>query len=122
MDLADGNYKLGATYEWDDLDSSPTASGKAELLAKLKGMITCGYEVRKHEAGVRPSSGDRRPIIGQHPAIPGMYIFNGLGTKGMMLAPWFAANFVNFCQQKGPLHPDVDVGRFYTLYDAGKKA
>lgn len=120
MRLADGRYKVGATYEWADLTEGSTKKGLAELEQKLAQMINCNYQVTAHQAGVRPSSIDRRPIIGAHPEYKNLFIFNGLGTKGVMLAPYFAKKFVNFYLQKEALPNDIVVDRFYQLY-ANKK-
>lgn len=116
MDLGEGNYTVGATYVWDDLEPVPTQKGMSELHQKIRNMITCDYSLVSHQAGIRPSSLDRRPLIGAHPLYPNLFVFNGLGTKGVMLAPFFAENFVNFLLQKEPLHKDVNVSRFYRNY------
>ncbi|MCW3075505.1 MAG: dependent oxidoreductase [Bacteroidetes bacterium] len=79
-------------------------------------MISSEYQILKHEAGVRPSSKDRRPIVGPHPLHSNMHVFNGLGTKGVMLAPYFANNFVLFYLQKQPLNPEINIKRFYNLF------
>lgn len=121
MDQPDGNYKVGATYEWADLTEEKSQKGLAELEEKLAQLINCQYTVLDHQAGVRPSSSDRRPIIGPHPQYNNLFIFNGLGTKGVMLAPYFAKKFVNFYLQKETLPPEVNVGRFYSLYAGEKK-
>ncbi len=115
MDLGNNNFKMGATYDWNDLNQTASPKGYKELEEKLKQLITCAYTINKHEAGIRPSSIDRRPIVGSHPNFKNMFVFNGLGTKGIMLAPFFANNFVNFYHQKHSLNSDVDVKRFYHL-------
>lgn len=112
-------FKVGATYNWEDLTDNTTEEGKNELQQKLNHLISCDYQITKHQAGVRPSSVDRRPIIGQHPKYKNLQIFNGLGTKGVMLAPYFANKFVHFYQQKQPLIKEVNVERFYNLYKNG---
>jgi glycine oxidase len=109
-------FLTGSTYAWDDLSQQATPKGEEELKQKLTQLITSPYSVINHQAGIRPSSSDRRPIIGAHPKHKNMFIFNGLGTKGVMLAPYFAKNFVNFYLQKQPINKDVDVTRFYNLY------
>lgn len=40
--------------------------------------------------GIRPASRDRRPYIGPHPLDSRLVVFNGLGTKGLSLAPYCA--------------------------------
>lgn len=118
MDIAPGLYKTGATYEWQDLSERLTEKGRQELIEKLGQMTTCAYTITKQEAGVRPSSIDRRPLIGRHPKYGNLYVFNGLGTKGVMLAPFFSNNFVNFYLQQETMHREADLSRFYSLYDA----
>jgi glycine oxidase len=112
----DGDYTLGATYNWDELNDVPTESGKEELLEKLRGISNASFTILNHKAGVRPSSKDRRPIIGAHPQYGNVFVFNGLGTKGVMLAPYFSKNFVHFLLGKSPLHDEVSVSRFYPLF------
>jgi glycine oxidase len=113
-------FKTGATYEWQQLDDQPTEKGRKEVCSRLDQMISCAYKVIDHEAGVRPSSIDRRPIIGAHPEHKNMFVFNGLGTKGVMLAPFFAKKFVNFCLRQEKMMDEVDVKRFYHLYGSKK--
>jgi hypothetical protein len=116
MDLENGTFKLGATYEWHDLTDDTSEKGLNELKLKLTQLVNCNYTIVSHSAGVRPSSNDRRPVIGKHPAHSNLFIFNGLGTKGVMLAPYFAKKFVNFYLQKEVLSKDVNVDRFYSHY------
>lgn len=112
--LNNDTYKVGATYNWKELNENISDEGLAELKTKIEQMITAPYQVIKHHAGVRPSSIDRRPIIGVHPKLSNAFVFNGLGTKGVMIAPYFAKNFVNFYLKKEALDPEVSVERFYS--------
>lgn len=105
-------FKTGATYNWDSLNDTPTEEGKTELELKLKKMMKADYTIIRHEAGVRPSGTDRRPIIGPHPENQTLLIFNGLGAKGVMLSPFFADHFINYLEGKNPLNKEVDVARF----------
>lgn len=118
LPLGNKRYKVGATYNWNDLTENPTEEGKQELTEKLKKITTAAYTILKHEAGIRPSSSDRRPIIGKHPQHKNMFVFNGLGTKGVMLAPYVTKNFVNYYLNNSVLHPETDVARFYKHYHA----
>ncbi len=110
-------YRVGATYEWNLLSDRPTPEGLAELKTKLKAMTDQPYSLIKHEAGIRPSSIDRRPLVGAHPHYRNLFIFNGLGTKGVMLAPYLTENFVNFFLKGQELLPEANVKRFYHLYE-----
>ena len=121
MDLGNDHYKIGATYEWKDLNDQITAKGLQDLENKIRQMTSASYQVLSQEAGVRPSSIDRRPIVGKHPVHSHLHVFNGLGAKGVMLAPYFTENFVYFYLQKQHLHQEVDVKRFYHLYGSSTK-
>ena len=65
-----------------------------------------------HTAGIRPTVNDRRPLIGLHPEHRSLGVFNGLGTKGVMLAPFFAKQFAGFLEHALPLNKEVDIARF----------
>lgn len=117
MDLAEGHYLVGATYEWEQLNDRPSETARRELEQRTAAMLSGGFEVLDHLAGVRPSSLDRRPVIGSHPKHRRLFVFNGLGSKGVMLAPWFALKFVHFLQQSGTLPREADVARFYRHHE-----
>jgi glycine/D-amino acid oxidase-like deaminating enzyme len=104
---------VGATYEWKNLTDDPTPEGLIELETKLRMLITSAFKVINHEAGIRPSVIDRRPVIGSHPTFKNIHLFNGFGTKAVMLAPYYANQFVNQFQQKENLDDEVNVSRFY---------
>ena len=117
MDTAPQHYRVGASYNWEMLNDELSEEGRDDLISKLKQITSLPYTVLNHKAGVRPSSIDRRPVLGQHPKHPELFIFNGLGTKGVMLAPYFADKFVLFLLQKQALPAEVDVKRHYHLYN-----
>ncbi|WP_373511662.1 NAD(P)/FAD-dependent oxidoreductase [Persicitalea sp.] len=115
--LRDNEYRVGATYSWHDLDWETTEDGKAYLENKLRLLITGNYEIKGQRAGVRPSCKDRRPLIGIHPEHVAVGIFNGLGTKGVTLAPYFADEFVNHLCRDKELNPEANIARYFSLYD-----
>lgn len=91
-----GMWKAGANYDWENLDSEPTDAGKEEVLSKLKTWVEDGaipMEVVNHEAGVRPIIRNSRPLVGFHPEMPQVGFFNGLGSKGTLMAPAVAEHF-----------------------------
>lgn len=109
----DGDFKLGATYAWYTQDPTPTEEAKAELLENYKLLSSAPIEITAHEGGIRPAVADRRPLIGEHPTHKGLYIFNGLGSKGCMIAPYFAIEFVDFLSGEGKIDKEADIQRFY---------
>jgi glycine/D-amino acid oxidase-like deaminating enzyme len=51
--------------------------------------------------------------MGKHPQKKGMFIFNGLGSKGFVQAPYWANHFVDWLEGRIPnLDPKVNVSRF----------
>ncbi len=110
-------FKMGSTYDWSEFNETPTEKGGSELKEKLKGLITTPYTIVKHQAGIRPSTLDRRPIIGPHPQYKNLFVFNGLGTKGVMLAPYLSKNFVYFYLNKSTLNTDVNIKRYYPKFN-----
>ncbi|MDX5320277.1 MAG: FAD-binding oxidoreductase [Bacteroidota bacterium] len=87
---ADGRFRVGSTYEWNAEDLNPTEAGRQELMQKLKSLLPeKKMEVTRQEAGARPTTKDRRPLIGSL-SEPGLYVFNGLGSRGVLLVPYLA--------------------------------
>lgn len=105
-------YRVGATYHWTQKDDLPTIEAKEELLSQLDILINCKYEVIDHQAGVRPTVKDRRPLLGEHPIHKNMYILNGLGTRGVMLAPYLSKIMFEFITNKTPISKEIDVKRY----------
>lgn len=111
--LPEGNqqFRVGATYVWDKINEEITADGKAELLQKLEKLIQTPYHVVEQKAGIRPSTKDRRPILGKHTELPQLAILNGMGTKAVLLAPYFAKQLFEHLYLGIKIHPEVDINR-----------
>jgi hypothetical protein len=116
MPLENKTFKVGATYNWDQQDDRITAEARQELESKLKKLLIAPYHIVSQGAGVRPSVIDRRPVLGRHPVHELLYVFNGMGTKGVMLAPYFAKQLADFISGKGILEPEADVQRFNKFF------
>ncbi len=88
--LGDDIFWIGSTYEWEFKDGSPSAAKRDELVGFLERYLRVSYEVIDHRAAVRPSTKYRRPFVGEHPEHERLLIFNGLGTKGISIGPYWA--------------------------------
>ncbi len=110
--LGNDIYKVGATYNWEDKTITPTQSAKEELITDLKELIQCDFEIIDHLAGIRPTVKDRRPMLGSHPIHKNIYLLNGLGTRGVMLAPAMAKMLYEYIENKTTLNSYVDINRF----------
>jgi glycine oxidase len=78
---------LGSTYEWSFDSELPDSKGFAKLTTELNQLIHMPYQVLSHNAGLRPTTKDRRPIIRSHELYKNIWCVNGLGTKGALWAP-----------------------------------
>lgn len=110
--LGNGVFWAGGSYQWHFPHLLPSEGEKNFILNHLKEMLAAPFEVIGHRAGVRPTVKDRRPLVGQSQANPKFFIFNGLGTKGALLAPYWAAHFAQHLLEGKPLDAAVDIRRF----------
>ncbi|NBC84184.1 MAG: FAD-dependent oxidoreductase [Bacteroidetes bacterium] len=107
-------FLLGSTYKRiNQLDYSLHSAEKQLLLSKFENVLDLSYKIIQHTMGVRPTMKDRRPVLGAHPEYPNLHVFNGLGTKGVMLAPYFAREMLHKLENpKYNLNKEVDLIRF----------
>jgi glycine/D-amino acid oxidase-like deaminating enzyme len=110
--MGDGTYYVGATYDWSDDEQKATVSKRSYLIGNLEKSITSSFEIIDQIVGIRPTVVDRRPLIGEHATHKGMYVFNGMGAKGLSLAPYFASQLIANIEEGIPLHPEVAISRF----------
>jgi len=115
LPLGNNTYRVGTTYEWDNLSETPTEKGKSELCEKLSKVLKVPFEIIAHEAGIRPTVHDRRPLIGFHHEHKNLGVFNGMGTKGVLLAPYFSNHFAEVIAGNAVLNPEVDIRRFMPI-------
>lgn len=109
----DGVFRVGSTYDHENLTYEPQQKGIEELERRLRKLYTGGYEIVEVSAGVRPTTNDRRPYIGWHPKNKAVGIFNGFGTKGVSLVPYFSKLFVDSIEDKAKVHTEADVRRVF---------
>ena len=112
LPLGESLFKVGATYNWDDKTETPTPEARAELIGKIKETINCDFEIVSQLAGIRPTVKDRKPLLGTHHEHRNLHVLNGLGTRGVMLAPTMAKLLLDHIENRTPLPPEVDISRF----------
>ncbi len=115
LPVGNHRFKVGSTYDWNDLTELPTVVGKQSIIERFEKLVAVKYTLENHFAGIRPTVSDRRPVLGMHPKYPNLSVFNGLGTKGVMLAPFFAEEMVKYLTTVNySLNFEVDIQRFFT--------
>lgn len=87
--IGGGCFRVGATYDWDNLDEKATSAGLERITAIAAKLGGSDFETIAHVAGIRPILRRSQPLIGKEAA--GDWVFNGLGSKGTLYAPGMAA-------------------------------
>jgi len=106
-----GRFRAGSTYTWHDTTSTPTEKGREEVEARLRRFLRSPFVVTGQRAGVRPNIHGFLPVIGSHPAEPGLAMFNGLGSKGSLLAPKMAGLLADHLLSGGGIPRVIDAQR-----------
>ncbi|RYD98178.1 MAG: FAD-binding oxidoreductase [Sphingobacteriales bacterium] len=112
-------FWAGSSYAWNELDAGPSEAFRTRTTAMLENLLRLPFTVIQHKAAVRPATVERRPFVGLHPVHSQVGIFNGLGTKGTSLAPYFAQQLARHLLHGAPLTPEADVRRFSRLLSKG---
>ncbi|RPD49164.1 NAD(P)/FAD-dependent oxidoreductase [Paracnuella aquatica] len=107
-----GLFWVGSTYQNRFADAAPTPEFRQRTEQHLRDWLKLPFTVVDHKAAIRPATVERRPFVGLHPQHPAVGIFNGLGTKGTSLAPYFAHQFAAHLVHGTPITPEADVKRF----------
>lgn len=113
LPLGNDLYKVGATYNWEDKTNQKTEEAKLELVTNLKELLNCDFEIIEHLAGVRPTVKDRRPLLGKHYKHNNLFILNGMGTRGVLFAPYLSDKLFQYIENGIPLNNEISIERIY---------
>ncbi len=105
-------FRLGATYNWNEVPDEPTEDAKELLISELKLRLDKNAVVESHKTGFRPTTRDRRPIVGFPKDNELLGVFGGLGSKGVLLAPYFAKLFASVLTEGADIPKEVSALRF----------
>ncbi|MBH52926.1 MAG: hypothetical protein CMI18_01090 [Opitutaceae bacterium] len=114
LPLGAGRYYAGATYDLQNMDQEITPKARYDILQGVSELVDWDWVVEKQQAGVRPALHDFKPVMGRHPWHGELVIFNGLGSKGSLMAPLLAKELTEHLENGAALHPESDVDRFRT--------
>lgn len=120
--LGANRLRVGATYRWPPFAAGITAEAREELSQRLAELTKLPFRVVSQRAGVRPAVRDRKPLLGTHPGRPGLHVFNGMGSKGVMFAPRLAQVMADWLENDIEPWPEVNIRRYLSLYAAGLAA
>lgn len=114
--LGGGLFKTGSTYEWDELNETPTDKGRTRVEQIASRLGGSDFEIVNHEAGIRPILRRSEPLIG--PIGGGDWMFNGLGSKGSLYAPGIARRLAVWLTEGTAPEREVDI-RFFERGSSG---
>lgn len=89
-------FWVGTTWQWEFDDEGSEEDKSAELTTFLNSFLKLEYQILSRKAGVRPATKYRRPLIGSHKKHPHLFLCNGLGTKGVTMAPYWSRKIIEY--------------------------
>lgn len=113
--LGDDKFWVGSSFEWNYPHAKATEDFRQKVITLLDKWLKLPYEIVDHQASIRPGCMERRPFVGMHPLHPRVGIFNGMGTKGCSLAPYFAHQFTEHLLHGKEIHPKAHITRYEKL-------
>lgn len=119
LPLGQNLFWAGSSYEWDFDGPAPTNEFREHTLKQLNDWLKVECRVVDQVAALRPATLERRPFVGFHPHHPAIGIFNGMGTKGFSLAPYFAHQLTENILSGNPIELSADVARFSRILARG---
>ncbi len=111
-------FRIGATFDRENLDTRPTESGRDFLLSSLAKVCP---DIKPdttiaHRANIRPCTLDKNPFVGLHPRNNKFSIFNGFGSKGSLLIPGYAIQLADELENKTSVDEAANLRRFTARY------
>ena len=114
LPLGKQHWRMGSTYEWDVHDDVVVPDTVNLLVQNLKDKFQGEITVTKSYVGHRPTVHDRSPILGRHPLSPQHVIFNGMGTKGVLNAPYMAWLLAEHLENGAEIPKAYAASRFFS--------
>ncbi|PQB03606.1 NAD(P)/FAD-dependent oxidoreductase [Aureitalea marina] len=110
--LGDDHYQVGATFAHGDSTLDATDQGTEQMLDYLNQALKVDFEIVDQLVGMRPTVSDRRPLIGKHPQYENMAFLNGMGTRGLLMAPLASKWLLDHLEYGKDLPEEVTLERF----------
>lgn len=107
-----GNWLGGSTFHKGSLETTPVSEDAEKMMLQIRSWTTIPFTLMHHRRGVRPTVEGRRAYLGEHSKETGLFVYNGLGSKGSSLIPWLSPMMADFLCTGKPVHSDVDISRF----------
>ena len=109
--LGRDRYQVGATFTHGDVSLLATEKGREQMEDFLKHFLKVDFKVVDQLVGLRPTVKDRRPLIGAHPKLDGLAFFNGMGTRGLLMAPLLSQWMIDHLEEGLELPEEISLMR-----------
>lgn len=103
---------VGSSVEWEFENEKPSQLFKEQTMEALQNWIQLPIELIEQRAAIRMGTKERRPLVGMDPTEKRIGYFNGMGTKGCSLAPYFANQLVRNILYQESIHLEAIWSRF----------
>lgn len=115
LPVSDTVFRFGATYDRDNINEEISGTAREQLRTALVKLMPSLDDpvIIDQKAGIRPNTRDKIPFIGRHPELPFISIFNGFGSRGSMMIPWYSRVFSQHLLQDSILPADADILRYH---------
>jgi len=87
-------FWMGSNYQWQFEDLQPDLEWQKDCISELKSRLNIPFQLISHLVAERPTTAGQKIMMLQHEAYKNILFFNGLGTKGFTLGPYYAKEFV----------------------------
>ena len=114
--IGEKKFWVGATFDRQDKTTFITKKGNEWLLSNLDKFLNLPYQILEHKAQIRATVIDRRPLLGNHPLNNRLFILNGVGTRGVLMAPLLSQWLYEYIENQSKLPEESDIKRFENNY------
>ncbi|REC55329.1 FAD-binding oxidoreductase [Chryseobacterium piscium] len=102
----------GGTYDREQMHHEIDHSAVEQLQKGLSEFYPHDFEIKEVHFGFRPTVKDRRPILGRHSQHSNLYVFNGLGARGILNGCYFSKTLFDYIENNIPLPKEISIDRF----------
>ena len=106
----DGTIRAGSSFDLRfDRPHEPDAASVEALHSRLRALLKKDFEVTASQTAVRPIIKHCKAAVGRHPAHSQIAFLNGLGSKGVLRAPFMARRLVEHLLDGVTLDSEFDL-------------
>jgi glycine oxidase len=113
--LGNNEWLAGSTFRSGDLSTKPEKENADSIISALKEWMPHDLELLDHKSAPRPTVGKLRPFMGEHPKHKGLFVYNGLGSKGSSLCSWLSPLYAeSIITGNNSIPEEVHIEKYFT--------